>query len=120
MLPVDEFMANLNQEQQALVLYLHGRIKQWQPQLYTCIKYRTLFFAGHRNVCYFIVKKNGVDVGFMYGNQFKPRAEFITTNRKQVVSLFFRFEDDVNELLLQEVLQEAATLDEAFAAADKQ
>ncbi len=116
---VADFFTSLTAKQKPLADYLFLRIQTWKPELFPSIKYNTIFFTGHKNVCYFSLKERGIDVGFIHGHLIMPRPEFITANRKQVVSLFFAYEEDVNEDLLQSVLDEAIRLDQRFAASGK-
>ena len=111
MSPVDQFYFNLEVHQKPLAEYISGRIQNWHPNLKQTIKYNTLFFVGNNNICYLNILKQGIDVGFINGIALKPRPEFLTASRKQVVSLFFKYNDDVNENLLQSVVAEAVNLD---------
>ena len=110
---VDSFIEKLSPEKAALLQYLMRVVFECDKSLTARIAYGLPFIYAKKGICYFNLKPTGIDVGFMYGIQLKPRAEFITTDRKKVRSIFFTWEEDVNVSLLHEVVNESILLDRA-------
>ena len=108
---VDSFIANLNPDKAALLQFLMRVVFECDKTLIARISYGLPFIYGKKGICYFNTKPTGIDVGFMYGNKLKERPEFIVGDRVQVRSLFFSWEEDVDNLLFKEVAIEALELD---------
>ena len=108
---VDSFIENLKPDKAALLQFLMKMVFECDKLLTARIASGLPFIYGKKGICYFNVKPSGIDVGFMSGVKISTRPEFIIADRVQVRSLFFRWEDDVNVLLLKEVVNEAVELD---------
>ncbi len=104
---IDDYILRLPEEQRHLVDFLREFIKKQNPEITERIAYGLPFFYFHKPLCYLNILKTGVDVGFMDGNKFKQRLEFIAEKRKRVRSILFKWEEDVDLDLLKEVLEEA-------------
>lgn len=98
------------QEQRQLVDFLQQVIKNVHPEVTGRLAYGIPFFYLKKPLCYLNPKKNGVDVGFLQGQELSKSFMLITAKRKRVASLFFNWEDDVNLKYLQEVLKAAIAL----------
>lgn len=108
---IDAFIEKLPQHKATLLHFLMGVVFECDKKLTARIAYGLPFIYGKKGICYFNVKPNGIDVGFMYGIRLPHRAEFIATDRKQVRSLFFTWEEDVNVALLKAVVKDALAFD---------
>ena len=109
---IDNFLNRIPPEKAALLHFLRKAIFDAHPKLTERISFGLPFIYGKKGICYFNLKKTGVDVGFMYGQKLPARPEFIVENRKQVCSLFFAWENDVDIELLLAAVKDAVALDD--------
>lgn len=107
---VDDFLHRLPSHQAAMLSYLRSVVKDASPLITERIAYGIPFFYYKKPLCYFNVKPTGCDVGFIYGTDLKPNQALISANRKQVRSLFFGWDEDVDDILLRQILQECLAL----------
>jgi uncharacterized protein YdhG (YjbR/CyaY superfamily) len=98
---------SLPEEQRPMVDYLREFIKKHHAGITERIAYGLPFFYFVKPLCYLNILKEGVDIGFMDGNKITQRPEFNAEKRKRVRSLLFRWEEDIDLELLEEVLAEA-------------
>jgi hypothetical protein len=87
------------------------------------ISYNVPFFYGNKGICIIWPStiprggiKNGVLLGFWYGNRLKDTGHYLThgTN-KQIFYKIFYTADDINERAIVKLLKEAVQLDNQFA-----
>ncbi len=109
---IDDFLSRLPPEKAALLHFLRKAIFDAHPKLTERISYGLPFIYGKKGICYFNVKNTGVDVGFIYGQKLPARPEFIVENRKQVCSLFFAWQVEVDTALLLAAVKDAVDLDD--------
>ncbi len=86
------------------------------------ISYNVPFFYGHKGICIVWPSaiprggiKEGVLLGFWYGNRLKDKAGYLThgTN-KQIFYKIYRTADEIEEKPLVNLLKEAVALDLSF------
>jgi len=87
------------------------------------ISYNVPFFYGNKSICLVWPAtiprggiKEGVLLGFWYGNRLKDPDNYLThgTN-KQVFYKIFKSPDDIDEAALIKILQEAVQLDKSWS-----
>ena len=91
-------------------MFLRNYIRSADSRITERISYGLPFFYFKKPLCYLNCKTDGVDVGFHYGVRLQPRPQLIATKRKLVRSLFFTWDEDVDQQMLQQVLLEAIAL----------
>lgn len=111
---VDDYILALPPEKQALADYLRRQIKVIGPHLTERMSFGLPFFYGKKGVVYLNPKPRGIDLGFMYGHKLPKRPQLIVGKRKQVRSMYFNINADVNLDVLREVLADAIALDDAW------
>ena len=111
---VDDFLSRIEPEKAALVHFLRQRILQKHINLTERMAYGLPFIYGKKGICYFNVKPDGIDVGFMYGNRLPGNDKLIATNRKQVRSLFFKTEENIDLSDFDNVFKDALLLDQGW------
>ncbi len=108
---IDSYLSKFEPHKSAMVHYLIKEILRQFPGLIVKSSFGLPFIYGKKGICYFNLKKHGVDVGFMYGVHLTQHADFVATNRKQVRSLFFTWEEDIDLNRLFVVVKEAVDFD---------
>ena len=87
------------------------------------ISYNVPFFYGNKSICLVWPAtiprggiKEGVLLGFWYGNRLKDSDNYLTHGRnKQVIYKIFKSPDDIDEAALIKILQEAVQLDKSWS-----
>ena len=93
--------------------YLHNLISTY-PGMKSKVMFNTPFYTRNRWLCYLSAeKKGGVELGFVYANQFKKHIELLDfKKRKQVASITYYYVKDINAELLDLLMNEALEVDE--------
>jgi len=112
--PSAEYILNQPEPYRSILLYLQVVIETTIPQLELLYKYKIPFYYIHKKpFCYLNTshKKQFVDLGFWKGNQIKTHKEsLVTENRKMMVSLRYKSLEEIDNKILIEVLNKAASL----------
>jgi hypothetical protein len=118
----------LTEEERIIVDVLRQIIVETLPE--RCkekISYNVPFFYGNKGICIIWPAsiprggiKEGVLLGFWYGNKLKDKDHYLThgTN-KQVFYKIFKSAEDINEKAIVKLLKEAIKLDELSGPSNK-
>lgn len=82
---LDNFILDIEGEQQRILMHLHSLLHQ-HHNLSPTMKYKIPFYEGNKWICYLNpIKKGGVELAFINGNQLSnDRCLLLAKNRKQV------------------------------------
>ena len=104
---VDDYIFNLAKNERELTQFLRSEILSMTFGVEEKIAYSIPYFTYLRPLCYLAPKKEGVDLGFMDGQQFVVTKPYLNTEgRKRVASLFFRNMEAVDLDILRQTLIE--------------
>lgn len=112
--PAENYILNQPEPYRSILLHLQVVIENTLPEIELHYKYKIPFYYIHKKpFCYLNAshKKQFVDLGFWKGNQINIHQEhLITENRKMMVSLRYKAQEDINEAILMDVLKKAESL----------
>ncbi len=110
--PAENYILNQQEPYRSILLHIQVIIEHTIPELDLKYKYKIPFYYIHKKpFCYLNVTKGYVDIGFWKGNQLQiHRDQFVTENRKMMVSLRYWKQEDVESDILIDVLREALKL----------
>ena len=97
---------------QELALAVRHIIKQTLPQVEEGIKWAVPFYMYQGNLCYIQVRRQNLELGFYRGVHLSNANGLLRGDGKLVKHIIFSPEEDIPLKQLQEVLLEAATLNE--------
>ena len=114
MRPTDEYILSQPEKYQAMLLHLLAVVQRAIPELELLFKWGIPFFYYRKKpFCYLAPnhKKGFVDVGFARGFQLKRNQEaLIGEKRNTVKSLRYSTLENIDNLILEDVMQEALGL----------
>ncbi len=117
---VDNYIDQINPDFIPAVLKLRSILINTLPGIKEKISYSIPFYYYYGPICYINVRKNYVDLGFTKGYALTNRLNVLDMkNRKQVASMKFYKEKDINEGFIKEILIEAASINEFQALIKK-
>jgi len=112
--PSEEYILNQPEPYRSILLHLQVIIETTLPEVKLLYKYKIPFYYIHKKpFCYLNAshKKQFVDLGFWKGNQINIHQEhLVTENRKMMVSLRYKSLEDIDDEVLIDVLNKAASL----------
>ena len=112
--PAENYILNQPEPYRSILLHLQIIVEHTLPDVELKYKYKIPFYYIYgKPFCYFNAshKKQFVDIGFWKGNKIQIHQEyFVTKNRKMMVSLRYRKEEDIEDGILIDVLKEALKL----------
>jgi len=112
--PAENYILNQPEPYRSILLHLQVIIEQTIPALDLKYKYNIPFYyINNKPFCYCNAshKKQYVDLGFWKGNQIQIHQDYLVTeNRKMMVSLRYQTLEDINDIVLIDVLEEAIKL----------
>ena len=104
---VDDYIFNLAKNERELTQFLRSEILNMTFGIEEKMAYGIPYFTYLGPFCYLAPKKEGVDLGFMDGQQFVVTKPYLNTEgRKRVASLFFRNIEAVDVDILRQALIE--------------
>lgn len=116
MLQVEEFIANMKNENQKAIIQFWHNILTTYPTVTAYIKFRVPFYYQNTWVCYLNpIKPNGVELVLMYAKHLSPNNLLETKGRKLVAGISFFSIEEITDDILEKVLnlfEEALQLDE--------
>lgn len=96
-----------------IVIRIRSIIKSTIPDIEEKLSYGVPFFYHHGPLCYINVRKKCIDLGFTKGYALSNKQGVLESkNRKQVPTISFYNESEIDELTIKEILFKAATLNE--------
>jgi hypothetical protein len=112
--PSEEYILNQPEPYRSILLHLQVIIETTLPEVELLYKYKIPFYYIHKKpFCYLNAshKNQFVDVGFWKGNQIDIHTDYLVTeNRKMMVSLRYISLEEIDNKVLVEVLNKAASL----------
>lgn len=112
--PSEEYILNQTEPYRSILLHLQVVIEATLPEAELLYKYKIPFYYLHtKPFCYLNAshKKQFVDLGFWKGNQIKiHESHLVTENRKKMVSLRYKSLEKMDDKVLVDVLEKAASL----------
>lgn len=109
MSPAEAYILDQNEPFRSMLLRLQLIIEQSLPDLQLKFKYRIPFYYWEKTpFCYLNQKNDFVDVGFWHSAHISRHDDKMNTeNRKIMKSLRYFSLEEIDEIVLVEVLQEA-------------
>lgn len=101
-----------NPELRELALAVRHIIKQTLPGVEESIKWAVPFYMHSGNLCYIQVRRQKVELGFYRGVQLSNTNGLLQGDGKLVKHIIFSLDDDIPVKQVQEILLEAARLNE--------
>jgi len=110
---VQDFIYDLEGDEQAITQYLHELITSL-PEMEAKIRYRVPFYFRRSWICYINPqKKGGVELVFLRGNEMANENGLLEARgRSQVMGVIIHTLKDIPQEAIQEILMEAIVLDE--------
>lgn len=107
------FIESQNEQQSAIMMMLH-RLITAHPKMQYKISYKIPMYSLKKWVCYVNpIKKGGVEVVFVRATELSNESGILDfKKRKWMAGITYQHVEDIDELVLNEVLQEAFLLDE--------
>ncbi len=110
---VDKYIDQINPDFIPVFFKIRSILINTLPGIKEKISYGIPFYYYCGPLCYINVRKNFIDLGFTKGYALIKRLNTLDMkNRKQVASMKFYREKEINENLIKEVLIEAASINE--------
>ncbi len=107
--PAEEYILNQSEPYRSILLHLQLAITHTLPDAELKFKYRIPFYyIDGRPCCYLNCTKGYVDLGFWNAAHLSVHLEhMVTTGRKVMRSLRYKSLEDIDDVILTEVLQDA-------------
>lgn len=110
---INNYIDKVAPEFVSIVIKLRSIIKQSLPGITEKISYNIPFYYYEGPLCYINVRKNYVDLGFAKGFALSNKQGLLDMkDRKQVASLRYYLEENIDKTIIQELLIEAASVNE--------
>ncbi len=111
--PCTDYMLDIDEPAQGIMLHLHHLITQF-PEVTGKIRYRIPFYYRKSWICYLNPLPRGqVELAFTRANELSNEQGLLDfRGRKQVAGIVFSAVEEIPEETLMEVLSEAILLDE--------
>lgn len=120
---ISEFLDFLPGHERIITEELRDIILQCIPGVKEKLSYGVPYYYGKKRICFIWpssipwghVQKNGVLLGFCYGNLLDDELDYLEKeNRKQVYMKTFLNKDEINDGLVRKYLYKAAEVDRNF------
>ncbi|WP_370090047.1 DUF1801 domain-containing protein [Ekhidna sp.] len=110
---IQNFIAGLDGQQKAIVSYLHQRLTDYHG-LTQHIKYEIPMYYQKSWVCYLNpIKKNGIELAFLKGHRLSNEQGLLSQKNRKMVAGIDLFEmNNLPEIEIDQIVQEALILDE--------
>jgi len=112
--PAENYILQQPEPYKSILLQLQVLIEFTFPTIELKYKYRIPFYyLKGKPFCFLNAshKKQFVDIGIMKGQEVDVHIEYLVTEtRKQIASLRYKTNEDINDKILIEVLKKAASL----------
>lgn len=110
---VSHYIDQMDAKLLPIVLKLRAIIKNGFPGIIERISYNIPFYYYNGPLCYINVRKNSVSLGFTKGYALSNKQGLLDMKgRKQVATLTFCTEDEIDENIIKEIILEAASIND--------
>ncbi len=108
--PAEQYILNQPEPYRSILMHLVAAVKATLPEAVLLYKYKIpYYYLKAKPFCYLNVSKNYVDLGFSNGVKITIHSNILVSENRTVVrSLRYRSLDDIDEVVLKEVLLNAA------------
>jgi len=108
--PAEEYILSRPEPFKSMLLHIQVVIESTLPDLVMLYKYKIPFYyvAGKQPFCFLNQTKNYIDLGFWHGAHLTLHQDhLVSEKRKYMKSLRYFTPEDIDEVILSEVLEEA-------------
>jgi len=110
--PVEPWIRHLKPESRTIVEILHRLVLASGPSLKSSLKWGNPFYTGNGMVCFIMVAKKHVNLGFMKGAELKdPRKLFAVGSGKSMRTLKITSPKEIPTAAVQAFVKQAVALD---------
>jgi hypothetical protein len=110
--PVEPWIQGLKPESKAIVQPLHRLVLQAGPRLTAGLKWGRPFYSGNGMVCFIMVAKKHVNLGFVRGNDLKdPKNLLSAGTSKTMRALRLTSPKDLQPAVVKSFVKQAVQLD---------
>ena|SRR6185436_11172369 len=110
--PVEPWIQGLKPEPKAIVQPLHRLVLQAGPGLKAGLKWGMPFYSGNGMVCFIMVAKHHVNLGFVRGNDLKDPKKVLTAGTSKTMrALRLTSSQDLQPAVVKSFVKQAVALD---------
>ena len=129
--PVESYIHQLEEQEQEIVSYLHDLLTQRYGMTYK-LRYKVPFYDIKKWLCYINPQKKrskklepqqssrGIELCFLHGRWMKdPQGALNPKDRVQIYGITYYTLEEIDEVVLDVLIQEAIEIDEKFSKLKK-
>lgn len=107
--PAEQYILKQAEPYRTMLLHIQVIIEATLPEVELAYKWRLPFYyIGKTPICYLNVTKGYVDIGFWTARHFTKHQEFLVSEKRKLVKSLRYFQlDEIDQLVLVEVLEQA-------------
>jgi|SRR6185295_19732421 hypothetical protein len=110
--PVEPWIEKLKPESKAIVQPLHKLVVAAGPKLTSGLKWGFPFYSGNGMVCFIMVAKHHVNLGFTRGGDLKDPKKLLTAGTSKTMrALRFTSPNDLKPAVIKSFVKQAVDLD---------
>ena len=110
--PVEPWIQGLQPDSKAIVQPLHRLVLQAGPRLTSGLKWGMPFYSGNGMVCFIMVAKHHVNLGFVRGGDLKDPKKLLTAGTSKTMrALRLTSPKDLRPAVVKSFVKQAVALD---------